>query len=194
MKKVQKHFVKRPAAAAKFRPVKLAKTPKAAHFYSKYQYVPEPLKAGLPHPSVAETERSGLGLGWDHPNGTAKLCLFLESAADPAESRPRGKGEEILQCLRLLRIPRKTILVTDGSKGAAAAVKELKCENKLGGFHSPKESMEPTSLDGRTKVFPMAWGGSFQHKAEVLLGVGQTVVDNGFAVESAGSCSVRKTA
>ena len=44
---------------------------------------------------------------------------------------PRGK-EEILKCLHLLNIPRKTILVTDGWKATRAAIEELKREKGWG--------------------------------------------------------------
>eukprot|EP00438_Fugacium_kawagutii_P003905 Skav220698 [mRNA] locus=scaffold472:538021:539481:+ [translate_table: standard] len=53
------------------------------------------------------------------------------TSVDACEGRPRGK-QEILDCLRFLNIPKKTILVTDGWKATKAAVKALKDEKGWG--------------------------------------------------------------
>lgn len=59
------------------------------------------------------------------------LFRVVDNAEDVYEGRPRGK-KEILECIRLFNIPKKTILVTDGWKATKAAVKAFKQEKRWG--------------------------------------------------------------
>jgi len=105
------------------------------NFYKNYKYVIEVDESHLNQAKPGALTRTGRTQS-DHvwvwgatvPRMPQRfLFRVLRHSDDAAEGRPRGK-EEILTCLWLLKIPRKTILVTDGWKATIAAVKQLKKE------------------------------------------------------------------
>ena len=130
----RKPNLKRPSAT-KFKAKKQAKTPEAAKFYSKFKYVIEADESHLNKSkpgSLTRTARVQNDQVWVWGATIPKmperfLFRILVHADDACKGHPRGKVE-ILQCLRVLDIPRKTILVTDGWKATLAAVKELRAE------------------------------------------------------------------
>ena len=110
-------------------------TQNATNFYKKYKYVIEideshlnKAKAG----ALSKSSRVQADQVWvwgatipNHPERF--LFRVLDHPDDVFDGKPRGK-DEILKCLRLLDIKKKTILVTDGWKGTKAAVKALREE------------------------------------------------------------------
>ena len=131
-KKVMKHILKRPA---KFSAMKQRATSNPTTFYSKYKYVIEVDESHLNKSKPGALTRTGRvkpDQVWVWGATIPKMpdrFLFrvLEHPSDAEAGRPRGK-EEILKCLHLLDIPRKTILVTDGWKSTRAAIEELRRE------------------------------------------------------------------
>ena len=141
-----KHILKRPAAArsilkrpAKFAAMKQRATRNSTNFYSKYKYVIEIDESHLNQSKPGALTRSGRVQAdqvWVWGAAIPRmpdrfLFRILEHPVDAEAGRPRGK-EEILKCLHLLNIPRKTILVTDGWKATRAAIEELKREKGWG--------------------------------------------------------------
>lgn len=142
-----KKGVKRPAgmkgfkrpAAAKFNAMKQKKTANGARFCARYRHVIEVDESHLNKAKAGHLTRSGRVQAdqvWVWGATVPKqpdrfLFRVLDYAEDAYEGRPRGK-KEILECFRLINIPKKTILVTDGWKATKAAVKAFKQEKRWG--------------------------------------------------------------
>ena len=128
---------KRPAASQKFNPKKQRKTKNPMNFYKKYKYVVEIDESHLNKQrsgALAKSARIQPDQVWvwgATVPGQPDRFVFrvLEHAKDAYDGKPRGQNE-ILQCLRILNLKPKTILVTDGWKATIAAVKQLKLEMK----------------------------------------------------------------
>ena len=128
---------KRPAASQKFNPKKQRKTKSPMNFYKKYKYVVEIDESHLnKQRSGALTKSARIQPDqvwvWEATvPGQPDRFVFrvLEHAKDAYDGKPRGQNE-ILQCLRILNLKPKTILVTVGWKATIAAVKQLKLEMK----------------------------------------------------------------
>lgn len=139
-KGVIKHHLKRPSASkgiikrpAKFLAKKQKATPNPMSFYKNYKYVIECDESHLNQSKPGALTRTGRVQadqvwvwGATLPRQPQRFVFkVLKHAQDAVAGRPRGK-EEILECLKLLQIPKKTILVTDGWKATEAAVQQLK--------------------------------------------------------------------
>lgn len=126
---------KRPAGNKRFKPHSQKKTPDAMSFYKKYKYVVEvdeshlnKLRSGaLTKSCRAETDQVWVW-GATVP-GRPERFIFrvLDHPQDAMDGKPRGQAE-ILDCLRLLNLQPKTIIVTDGWKATIAAIKDLRKE------------------------------------------------------------------
>ena len=137
---------KRPAGNNKFEPHSQKKTPNATSFYKKYNYVVEvdeshlnQLRSGsLSKSCRAETDQVWMW-GATVP-GRPEHFLFrvLDHPQAALDGKPRGQAE-ILDCLRLLNLQPKTIIVTDGWKATVAAIKDLKKEK---GWTNAQESWD----------------------------------------------------
>lgn len=108
-------------------------------FYKKYKYVVEvdeshlnKLRSG----ALSKSSRAGPDQVWVWGATVPRrpdrfLFRVLEHPQDAMDGKPRGQAE-ILDCLRLLNLQPKTIIVTDVWKATIAAVQQLKQEKGWG--------------------------------------------------------------
>jgi len=120
-------------------PSSVTKVPDAMSFYKKYKYVVEDdeshlnkLRSG----ALSKSSRAGPDQVWVWGATVPRrpdrfLFRVLEHPQDAMDGKPRGQAE-ILDCLRLLNLQPKTIIVTDGWKATIATVQQLKQEKGWG--------------------------------------------------------------